>query len=297
MRYNKKPITITEQINCLKKRGLIFNDEQNAQIILNNVSYFRLAGYWRIMEENHSCRTFRANSHFEDIVDIYNFDMQLKTLIFIAIQEIEISVRTRIIQYFSLAHGPFWFINNELAINKDLFCDNLGRLRIELNRSRDEFIAEHFRKYNEPDIPPAWKTLELTSFGTLSKLYKNMNDSIVKKQVAHSYNIPQHKCLQSWLATITLVRNTCAHHARLWNAHFSMVPRMNDNMRGKWINNYNYYSNKLYPSLCCILYLLNNINPQNKFVEDLKSLITKHPNIQLSMMGFPIGWENEPLWR
>lgn len=89
-----------------------------------------------------------------------------------------------------------------------MFKTNLDYLRSELDRSHDEFITEHFRKYDEPDMPPAWKTLEVASFGTLSKLYRNMNDNAVKKQVARSFNIPQHKCLQSWLASLTIVRNT-----------------------------------------------------------------------------------------
>ena len=146
-------------------------------------------------------------------------------------------------------------------------------------------------------MPPAWKTLEVASFGTLSKLYKNMNDNAVKKQVARSFNIPQHKCLQSWLATLTIMRNTCAHHARLWNAHFSMVPRTNERMRGNWIANRHFSSDKLYPSLCCIAYWLNSINPQNTFVQEFKSLLKKYSSVQPAMMGFPRGWENEPLWQ
>ena len=297
MRYNKQPISINDQIAILKGRGLIFADEQNAQIVLENISYFRLAGYWRTMEQNISTHLFRPGSRFEDVVARYNFDSELKTLIFAAIQQIEISVRTRIIHFFSLAHGAFWFLDDTLAEDEDLFNENLSYLRTELSRSHDEFIAEHFRKYDEPDMPPAWKTLEVASFGTLSKLYKNMNDNAVKKQVARSFNIPQHKCLQSWLATLTIVRNTCAHHARLWNAHFSMVPRTNERMRGNWIANRQFSSDKLYPSLCCIAYWLNSINPQNTFVQEFKSLLKKYSSVQPAMMGFPRGWENEPLWQ
>lgn len=232
MKYNKQPISIIDQINILKKRGLTFDDEQKAENILENVSYFRLAGYWRTMEQDCTHHIFRPNSRFEDAVSRYRFDSELKTLVFAAIQKIEISVRTRIIHFFSMAHGAFWFLDDNMAEDADLFEANLNYLRTELNRSHDEFITEHFRKYDDSEMPPAWKTLEVASFGTLSKLYKNMNDNAVKKQVARSFNIPQHKCMQSWLATLTIVRNTCAHHARLWNAHFSLVPRMSDRMRG-----------------------------------------------------------------
>ena len=132
-----------------------FSDEQEAHNILENISYFRLAGYWRTMEQDSSRHIFRAGSRFEDVVARYNFDSELKTLIFAAIQQIEISVRTRIIHYFSMAYGAFWFLDNRLAEDEDLFNENLNYLQTELSRSHDEFIAEHYRKYDEPDMPPA----------------------------------------------------------------------------------------------------------------------------------------------
>jgi abortive infection bacteriophage resistance protein len=249
------------------------------------------------MEQDSVQHLFRAGSKFEDVVERYRFDSELKTLIFAAIQKIEISVRTRIIHHFSMAHGAFWFLDSSLADDNDLFNANLDFLRAELDRSHDEFITEHFRKYDEPDMPPAWKTLEVASFGTLSKLYKNMNDNVVKKQVARSFNIPQHKCMQSWLAALTIVRNTCAHHARLWNVHLSLVPRMNERMRGKWITSHSYASDRIYPSLCCIAYWLNAIDDKNSFVSDFKSLLTKYPTINPALMGFPPSWSQEPLWK
>lgn len=297
MRYTKQPISISDQIDILKKRGLTFTDEEKAKSVLENISYFRLAGYWRTMEQDSGNHIFRSGSRFEDVVTRYNFDSELKTLVFAAIQKIEISVRTRIIHHFSMAHGAFWFMDSSLAEDTNLFNDNLGYLRTELDRSHDEFITEHFRKYDEPAMPPAWKTLEVASFGTLSKLYKNLKDNNVKKLVARSFNIPQHKCMQSWLATLTIVRNTCAHHARLWNAHLSLVPRMNERMRGNWINGRGYASDRLYPSMCCIAYWLNAIDRKNSFVSDFKALLAKYPSVSLIQMGFPASWEKEPLWQ
>ncbi len=83
----------------------------------------------------------------------------------------------------------------------------------------------------------------------------------------------------------------------LWNSHFSLVPRTNERMRGRWITNNHFHSDKIYPSLCCIAYWLNSINPQNTFVQEFKSLLTKYPSVQPAMMGFTRGWESEPLWQ
>lgn len=40
MKYEKPPLTLQEQINLLKSRGVTFADEAKAQYQLENVSYF-----------------------------------------------------------------------------------------------------------------------------------------------------------------------------------------------------------------------------------------------------------------
>ena len=60
----------------------------------------------------------------------------------------------------------------------------LAVIRKEVERSHDDFITEHFRKYNEPELPPVWKTLEVISMGTLSKLYSNFSNATAKHAVA-----------------------------------------------------------------------------------------------------------------
>ena len=297
MRYNKQPLSLAEQVSILKQRGLVFEDEQKALSVLNYISYFRLASYWRVMEANSHPHVFRPGSRFEQALELYNFDAELRSLVFNAIQHIEIAARTKINQHFATAYGAFWFMDATLAANTHLFQKNIDTLRTELHRSHDDFIMEHFRKYDTPEFPPSWKTLEVASFGTLSKLYKNMNNFNVMKRVARDFNMPQHEYLRSWLESLTVVRNCCAHHARLWNAHFPVRPKMNPRMRQKWITDFSFPDDRLYPQLCCIAYWLNSINPTNTFVADFKAILAKYPAVNPLQMGFTRNWQSEPLWR
>ena len=50
-KYNNKALSIQEQIERLKKNGLIIDDVNQANKTLSIISYFRLASYWRPMEE------------------------------------------------------------------------------------------------------------------------------------------------------------------------------------------------------------------------------------------------------
>ena len=114
MQYTKQAITIDQQLSLLKNRGLIIDNESEAEDILYRVSYFRLADYWRPMEIDHTTRQFRNGSRFSNVIMHYQFDTELKALLFRAIQEIEIAMRTRIIHHFSLLHGAFWFMDANL---------------------------------------------------------------------------------------------------------------------------------------------------------------------------------------
>ncbi|MBR1800098.1 MAG: Abi family protein [Bacteroidaceae bacterium] len=297
MRYTKQAIPLSEQIRTLRERGLIFDDEALAEQKLGFISYFRLADYWRPMELDEHTHQFLPHSTFQDVISRYQFDKELKSLLFSAIQTIEIAVRSKIIQHFSAAHGAFWFMESSLFIDGALFNKHILRLRQEVARSQESFIRQHFRKYDSPDLPPVWKTLEVVSLGTLSKLFSNFSDKDAKDFVAADFRLPQHIVLESWLESLTSLRNFIAHHARIWNRRFPQKPELLRRSRYPWIANRPQQPFKLYPILCCITYWLNAIDASNTFATDFKKLLMKYPNVDVRMMGFPREWENEPLWK
>lgn len=167
VRYTNQAITTEQQIEILKERGLLIDDVKQAIDVLDTISYFRLAGYWRHFEIDHFTHQFREGCCFSEIINLYSFDKQLRVLLFTAIQTIEVSVRTKIIKHFALEFGAFWFMDENYATNEIRFTANLAVIRKEISRSHDDFIIEHFRKYSEPDLPPVWKTLCYLFFRTL----------------------------------------------------------------------------------------------------------------------------------
>ena len=297
MEYTKQPIDYPQQIQMLKERGLIIRDERQALEQLQIISYFRLANYLRPMEQDKENHTFKPNSTFENAINLYYFDKKLRALIFTAIQSIEIALRTKIIHHVSLKYGAFWFTDIRLCSNQQMFAENLNHIQQELQRSKEDFILEHFAKYTSPTFPPVWKTLEVVSFGTLSKLYYNLSDKAIKKQIAQDLDVPQHLYLESWIKSTTVLRNCIAHHARIWNRRFPNMPQLPKRMPKAWISNTRLPMMKLYAQLCCIAYLQNSIHPDNTFKQDLFTLLEAHPNVDVKAMGFPINWREEPLWK
>lgn len=295
--YTKQALSISEQIELLKSRGLSISDLPKAKKFLGEVSYFRFVQYLRPMEADKTEHLFKTGSRFEDAVVLYEFDIELRDLIFKAIQRLEIALRAKIIQEFSLEYGPFWFFDTKLADDEHKFVENMNSIDRELQRSKEEFIREHHRNYDKPTFPPAWKTLELASFGTLSKLYYNFSDKKLKKRVARQFNLPQHEVLESWMRSLSVLRNCCAHHSRIWNRYLSNAPQMNVSLRGAWVNIENVNANKLYAIVCCIAYWLDSMGYAVGFKDDLKALISTYPQVDPAAMGFPDDWKSEPLWR
>ena len=295
-RYIKLPLDYDEILIMLRERGLIISDDSQAVECLKVVSYFRLANYLRPMETDKLVHAFKPNSYFDNAVDLYVFDKELRMLIFDAVQSVEIALRSKMIHYISLQYGAFWIFEESLFDDTLIYNTCVQRIRQEVERSREDFIIDHFEKYTEPSFPPVWKTLEVVTFGTLSKLFNNFKDNRLKKRIAREFNLPQHLILENWIKCTVIMRNQLAHHTRVWNRNFPYIPQTNVPLRGAWITHCTQQSHKLYPYLCCIQYLLDSINPENNFSQNLNDLLEKHPNVDVSAMDFPQDWKTEELW-
>lgn len=85
LRYTHQAIPTEQQIDILKERGLLIDDAKQAIKVLDTISYFRLAGYWRHFEADQTTHQFKKDSCFADIVSLYSFDKRLRVLLFPAI--------------------------------------------------------------------------------------------------------------------------------------------------------------------------------------------------------------------
>lgn len=152
----KPPYTIEDQIKLLQSRGMLFKSIPDAFHFLQNISYYRLKGYWWDMQSNETTHDFQPNCHFEVVIDRYNFDRHLRLILFDAIERIEIALRTQMIHHLSLDHGPLWYQESSLFPNTVLHSNNLTHLMREFSYSQEIFIIDH-KNRNPNDDPEAWK--------------------------------------------------------------------------------------------------------------------------------------------
>lgn len=303
--FKKDATTIPQQIARLKERGLAMPNEGLAVKYLANISYYRLGEYWYVMQSDKENHQFKPNSRFSDVVALYNFDAELRLLLFGVIEKIEISLRTKLIYTLSHEIDPWWFCNSEIFVDQMQFSRTLAKIEEEITRARkkDVTIRNHFKKHKDDlRFPPSWKSLEQVSFGNLSKLYGNLKHSVnAKDSIAKEFGAVNHTYLPSWLQSIAQIRNFCAHHSRLWNRNLPGTVKLLPKPPQPWISDEinvpkQHEFNKLYVHMCLMRYMLNIIQPNNTFTQDLEALFLRYPNVDPNALGMKTDWENEPLW-
>jgi len=297
MKYSKLPISILEQIQKLKQRGLLFHNENKAAHYLSNISYYRLRAYTYPFQDNsHSEQPFVKEIDFEDIIQLYVFDRQLRLLIFNAIEKIEIALRTQIIYQYSLLYGSHWHLNPALYNNAVYFADHIASLQKEIDRSNETFIKHYKEKYADPKEPPCWMSLEVSSMGLLSKIFENLKKDACKNRIAAHFGLKDVDVLVSWMRCFSIIRNTCAHHGRIWNRRWTKIALPRKPL-ALFLQNKDIHPNKIYASISCILYVLNIISPGHDFKKRLLDLMKSCPLMQEKEMGFIQHWRQEALWQ
>ena len=255
--FEKPAFTKEQQLKQLKDRGLHFSNDAIALKYLSHISYYRLGEYWYVMHEDKENHTFKADSKFDDVVALYNFDAELRLLLFGVIEKIEISLRTKLIYHLSHEFDPWWFQNFELFSDSRALVKTLFNLEEEISRTKDKTIKNHLKKHKDDQrFPPSWKSLEHTSFGSLSKLYGNLKNTIKSKDtIAEEFGAVNHTYLPSWLQSIAQIRNFCAHHSRLWNRNLPGTVKLLPKPPNPWISDLDnvpkqHEFSKLYVHLC-----------------------------------------------
>jgi len=328
--FEKPPITVSEQLELLKQRGLTILDKERASRFLEVVTLFRLSPYMRPFQNssdiNHS---FVPGTTLRQIVTVYNFDRELRNLIMDAAERFEVAVRTSINNHMTNStQDAHWYLsrdsfntrydhdrlireqqkklNNEKLsyqrdvkyIDKSTVTDSIKQQRKD-QRKRDNYFRYYGQTYYEPSLPPSWAMLEELSVGSLSHLYAGIARDKDRKEIARRFNLPQ-EVLKSWLHTLTFIRNCCAHHARLWNRELSVPPRLPRHTQWQFSNNDSGAPNpgrRMYIVLLMLVYLMQQVSPDSRWAIRLLDLFSRYPSIPLRNMGFPSDWLSHPLWQ
>jgi abortive infection bacteriophage resistance protein len=283
-------------VRLLQSRGLTVQNTDKAKSYLDFIGYYRLSAYmYPLLQMPKEQHLYKQGASFSQVIMLYRFDKKLRLLIFNEIEKIEVAVRSTIVNIGSEITGnPFWMTDEANFINAAKFRHTMDLIDGELNHSREDFIV-HFKNTYTDAYPPAWILAEILPFGVLTNIFSNLKNMRIKKRVAQRFGL-QVAPFVSWLTIVTLTRNSCCHHARVWNKQNTIRPMLPNHMSYPWIA-LPTDGLRIYFDLCIIKYFLNIISPNNDMKSKLLSLLAEYPNIDTMAMGFPKDWQDEALWR
>ena len=139
-----------------------------------------------------------------------------------------------------------------------------------------------------------WAAVEVLDWGSLTALYgfspRNVQDAVAD---AFGLSAPQ---LESWLKSLNIVRNVCAHHGRLFNRVFALAPRLPAFGRFPGLDAAGPF-NRTFGQLSLIQHMLHEQGIGRPTV--LPTLLRSFPvvrGVPISHTGAPHGWESISIW-
>lgn len=284
LKKQQPPMIIDEQIDNLKSIGLLIPDEEYAKSFLNDVSYFRfIKAYSLGLKEKNG--NYHENVSFNLLVELYLFNSNFRQTLFPLIEKIEINLRCRLANYISKKYGTLGYEDSSNFCNADYHQSFLDDVEIEISRNRKAPFVKNFNDNYVDGKIPFYALVELFSFGTLSKFYKNMINED-KKAVSSTYGIG-YTYFESWIENIAYVRNICAHYGRLYNARFAKSPILYKQYDKIGIKN-----NRVFATLISLKHLLPNDRHWIEFIDTIELLIQKYPCADKLKIGFPECWKD-----
>ena len=317
MKSLKPWLSRVDQLQMLRQRGLIIEDDKAAVDYLKRVGYYRLSGYWyplRAIDQAASTiqgkavrlDTFEQDCRFEDVVKLYVFDKKLRLLALDALERIEMAVRVDIAHLLGMcnpnAHENPNCLHSNFSKKRIKYGLDTGKTKHEvwlakyknmIRRARREpFVEHHLAQYG---VLPIWAAIEVWDFGMLSKLFAGMKFAD-QQTIAAIYNAPDGRTFAAWLRSLNFIRNVSAHHSRLWNINVvDSSPTPID-----WPKELNNKRSFFY--FCLMQQLMLVICPNSKWgLRVIQLLANDFPTftngaISLDDMGTLAEWQQWELW-
>lgn len=327
--FSKRAIIVAEQLALLKARGLSIRDEVRATHFLQAVSFFRLSPYMRPFQVvGNPDHVFLPGIGFRQLSQLYDFDRRLRLLVMDAIERVEVAVRAAISNHMGPAQGVHWYLQRDLfkdrydhvrlldtitkaqhkalqdyqrevaRIDRLAHANEARKAELKQRRAQESYARHYTLTYKQPLLMPGWAMLEELTIGELSHLYKGLARDSDRKLIAHQLAVSA-PLLDSWLHTLTGVRNICAHHARLWNRELGIKPEQPKQARFSWPGYLRQggQHTRVAVVLAILHHLMQQVSPHTCWHRNLFELLSAYPEIPRKAMGLPEKWQEDPFWQ
>jgi len=273
-------LSYAAQVEHLRACSMHVEDEGKAIELLSKVNYYRLiSAYGLGLYADEGKHRFREGVTFWQVYSLYAFDNRLRHVVSELLEEFEVLFRSRLAHYIGEQYGPLGYLNPDMFENSAFhqeIMDTIAREKAVQHKS--PIVKHHSDKYG--GNLPVWAAVEISTFGTMSKLYKNMLPAD-QAAIAKQFNLTP-TLLNSWLRAFVEVRNICAHYGRLYNKALLFPPRL--------FRECKFQQNSIF----AVLYLLRRFVDQETTLNcalRLREALCRYTAVELRRIGFPEDWE------
>ena len=250
---------------------MIVADREKAKDILKRVNYYRFTGYALQFRQEPSGSNYIEGTTFETVYHLYKVDEILRDTFQRYIEKAEVYYRTQIAYGFSIAkctEAPYdQHYDENNFYNKKGYKEVMENFSREKNYYKDSLIVKHHKiKYSSR--MPLWVIVELMSFSNMSKLYSSMYYS-EKDAIARMVGVGK-DTLENHLHCLSVLRNKCAHVARMYNTDFNPP------------------ANSLFAYTLVLLKRLPDESSKKSLIQTVEAVIDEYRDgIDLNLIGFP----------
>ena len=212
--------TIQEQISILESKGLIIDDYLFTEDILIRENYFFISGYRHLFLKIPKDRNFIKASTFRELYALFNFDRQVRNIVFKNLLIIENNLKSIISYQLSKKYGfrekdylkPENF--TKVPDKQRQLSDTLKKMKrqIRVNGAQHSATSHYLKNYG---YIPLWVVVKVLSFGIVGELYTVMKRED-QEEIANIYDLSINNLL-TYLPILSNYRNLCAHEDILYD--------------------------------------------------------------------------------
>lgn len=303
---NKIFKNLDQQIEILRSRNLIINDEESAKDVLLRENYFFINGYRHMFLDVEKGKNFLDGTTFEELYAVFTFDRNIRNIMFKYLLIVENNIKSIISYQLSKKYGfkekdyldPKNFTQDSLKTRHVYDILNKMKRQIRVNGKQHTATLHYLSNYG---YIPMWILVKVLSFGIIAELYSilKLEDQI---SIANLYNLAP-DTLSNYLYLLANFRNLCAHEDILYDHrtqreipdnkyHYMLdIEKVDDH--------YIYGKNDLF----AVVIMLKELLTEKEFTEFISELgyeidildgkVNVVPlNLMLNKLGFPNNWRD-----
>ena len=304
MKEQKKFVTFDEQVDLIiNHKHITVVDKENAKDILSRIGYFPLMEGYKHLFRKQNSNIYKTETTFDEIVNLYYFAEKLRELFLRYLLRIERHLRTLISYYFVECYGisqdEYLNVNNYNKARK--YKNVINKLVVILEKTTNTTDYNYINYYRETyGNLPLWVTTNVLTFGSLSKMFTVLPQSIKSRICKHFNNINQNQ-MDSFLSVLTKYRNVCAHGECLFS--YKTVDSISDTSLHEKLklpkkgNQYIKGKQDLFAVVIVFRYLLPNsdfLTFKRKLIMEIENVVQLNQHVSreelLDLMGFSNNW-------